>query len=59
MKKFRVYARYDGYCYIDIEAETKEEAEAFAEEIDGGQFEPSDRPSIGMWNIVPDMTEEV
>lgn len=37
-KTFRVYAKVITYCYIDIEAKTKEEAEEEAEEMDGADF---------------------
>lgn len=38
MKTYRVYAKYVTKCYIDIEAESEEEAYEKAEEADGGDF---------------------
>lgn len=54
--KYRVFAKMVSYCYVDIEAESKEEAEMVAEDIDGGEFEI---PSDGSWEIDPSMTKEV
>jgi len=54
--KYRVFAKMVSYCYVDIEAESKEEAEMVAEDIDGGEFEI---PSDGSWEICPEMTREV
>jgi hypothetical protein len=41
MKKFKVYACYHTYCTAVVEAETAEQAEAIAKEMDGGDFTPS------------------
>ena len=38
MKTYRVYARYTNHCYIDIKANSEEEAYDKASEIDGGDF---------------------
>ena len=38
MAKFRVWARCIDYVYLDVEAEDKEQALAFAFEMDGGDF---------------------
>ena len=37
-KKFKVEAKTVTYCYIEVEADSKEEAFALATEIDGGDF---------------------
>lgn len=57
--KYRVFAKMVSYCYVDIEAESKEEAEMVAEDIDGGDFEPYDNGQCGSWEICPEMTREV
>lgn len=38
MKKYRVWAKSIGYCYLDVEAENEEEAFAKAYETDGGEY---------------------
>ena len=38
MKTYRVYAKYVTKCYIDVEANSEEEAYEKAEEADGGDF---------------------
>lgn len=38
MKKFRVWGKSVDYCYIDVCANTKEEAIELANEIDAGEF---------------------
>ena len=40
MKTYRVFASYVSYCYADIEAESQEDAERIAQDLDGGDFEP-------------------
>lgn len=40
MKKFKVVASYVTYCYAEIHADTQEEAEEIAQEMDGGEFSP-------------------
>ena len=57
MKTYRVWAEITSYAYIDIEAESAEEAEVMAENTDGGEFTPSE--SDGDWEIIGDKTEEV
>lgn len=59
MAKFIVYAKMTSYCYVEVEAASKQDAELVAEEMDGGDFIPSDLPSDGSWEIVPEMTREV
>ena len=50
MKKYRVIACYYTYCTAVVEAETAEQAEAIAEEMDGGDFKESGE--LGDWQIV-------
>jgi hypothetical protein len=61
-RKFKVWAKYDNYCYTIVEASTKKEAQEKAEYIDGGDFIPDDRKtwmSAEGMVIIPEMTEEV
>jgi len=50
MKKFKVIASYVTYVCAVVEAETKDEAHAIAEDMDGGSFTPMDE--LGDWHIV-------
>jgi hypothetical protein len=50
MKKYRVTACYRTYCTAVVEADTAEQAEAIAEEMDGGDFKESGE--LGDWQIV-------
>ena len=43
MKKFKVHACYHTYCTAVVEAETAEQAEAIAKEMDGGDFTASNQ----------------
>ena len=56
-KKFRVWAKSTDYCYLDVEANSKEEAEEIAENSDGGDFEVYHLQ--GDWIIRMDLTEEI
>jgi hypothetical protein len=47
-KTYRVWAVCESDCYIDVEAESEDEAKCIAEEIDGSQFTTSDS---GDWRI--------
>lgn len=38
MTKYRVFAKMTSYAYLDVEAETGEEAKEIAENTDGGEF---------------------
>lgn len=58
MKKYIVYAKYTSYCYVEVEASSARDAELVADEMDGGDFTPSDIP-MGNWEIVPEMTREL
>ena len=44
MKTFRVYARYTSHCYLDVEANSEEEAYEKAEEADFGDFIAQEDP---------------
>ena len=57
---FRVYAKVITYCYIDIDANSKEEAEDIAMDTDGGDFVNQDE-SGGDFIVAPEgkPTEEV
>ena len=59
MAKYRVWAQCISDVYLDVEAESKEEAIAIAEIADGGDF--IDDPTGGDWKLCtdPDMVEEV
>jgi hypothetical protein len=48
MKKYRIYAVYDTYCVVEIEAEDAEDAYDIAEGMDGGNFTCTD---TGDWRI--------
>jgi hypothetical protein len=48
VKKFRITASFTSYCHAEIEAETQEEAERLARDMDGGQFIPAERDD---WTI--------
>lgn len=54
-KKFRVWAKTVDYCYLDVEADSKEEAMEVAEEADGGAFHND--WSNGEWEFVDEVEE--
>lgn len=56
MALYRVWAKMTNYCYLDVEADTIDEAEEIAEDADGGDFINSDE---GDWEIMYDSTEEL
>ena len=49
MKKFKVYACHWRNCTVVVEAETAEQAEAIAKEMDGSDFEAGSE--LGDWHI--------
>lgn len=51
MKKFKVIASYKVYCHAIVEAETWEEAEQIARDMDGGDFDVDRENGLGDWNI--------
>ena len=50
MKTYKVVASYVTYCTAIIEANSQEEAEEMARDLDGGAFEP-DPHGGDDWNI--------
>ena len=60
MKTFRVWATYNNYCFIDVKAKSKEEAEEIASQSDGGDFINNDSPlDDGNWHIVNELTKKL
>ena len=59
MAMYRVWASYSTDCYLDVEADSKEEAEQIAEEADGGDFISCDSFDDGDWHICYDSTTEL
>lgn len=61
MGKFKVWARYTNYCFIEIKANSKEEAEGIGENTDGGDFDSSSLSGLddGGWEIVKSLTKEI
>jgi len=57
MKKFKVYACYHTYCTAVVEAETAEQAEAIAKEMDGGDFTASNQFHDWHINHAEEVTE--
>ena len=55
-KIFRVQAECITYCYIDIEADSIDEANEIAEETDGGDFTSDE--NFGGWNVLDSLTRE-
>lgn len=51
MKQFKVTASYKVYCHAIVEAETWEEAERIARDMDGGSFDIDHNEGYGDWNI--------
>ena len=56
MKTYKVTASFISYCHAEIEAESQEEAEAIARNMDGGDFIPAESDD---WEIesVEEVTE--
>ena len=49
-KTFRIHAKFESHCYIDIKAKTQEDAYEIASEMDGGDFISNEERS-GNWGI--------
>jgi len=49
MSKFRVYAEVTTRCYIDVDAESEEQALAIGEDTDGGDFISEE--DTGDWKV--------
>ena len=58
MKTYRVWAKMISYCYLDVEADSVEEANEIAMETDGGEF-INDDPYGGDWEIMQEDTTEL
>lgn len=58
MKKFNVLAKVVTYCEIEVEAETAEQAEGLAKEMDAGDFIPCD-PEQGYFEVCNGEAKEV
>jgi len=56
MPLFKVWAKSTTYYTVEIEADTRVEAEEIAERADGHEFDCPD-PYGGEWSIVPEYTE--
>lgn len=56
MAIYRVWAKTTDYCYLDVEADSVEDALAFAEDADGGDFICD---GMGDWEILTDEVEEL
>lgn len=54
IKTYKVTASFISYCHAEIEAESQEEAERIARDMDGGDFIPAESDD---WNI--ESVEEV
>lgn len=52
MAKFRVWAKSISYCYVDIEAEDENQAQEIADELDGGNYNPT---PDGDWEMLEDV----
>jgi len=58
-KKFRVWATYKSDCYLEVEAEDKDEAYDIAMNTDGGDFTPNDDYINDNWDIDASDIEEL
>lgn len=57
MAKFKVQAKVVTFCYVVVEAETAEEANGKAENIEGGDFITEPEPN-GYFELIHAATEE-
>ena len=57
-KKYKVTALVDYYLYAEIKADSKEEAEQIAEDMDGGEWDQEEEDSWG-FKIMDHMTTEM
>lgn len=55
-KTFRVKAKVTTFCYIDVEADSVEDANEKAEQMDGGDFITTDE---GDFNILDSLTKPI
>ena len=59
MAFYRVYATYTQHVRVEVEADSKEEAEKIAEELNAGSFEHYDPMCDDNWQFDFDMTEKI
>jgi len=52
MAKYRVWAKMTSYSFLDVEAESEQEALEIAEDADGGEFITTED---GDWELLPDV----
>jgi len=57
-KEFIVYAKYRSICSLNVEADTKEEAEEIARNTDGGHFASEEETFSSDWYIDEGLTRE-
>lgn len=57
MAKYRVWAKLTDWAYVDIEAETKDEAFEAAEELDGSEFHTTH--GYGDWEMKREDVDEL
>ena len=48
-KKFRVWAKCTSWCYLDVDADSEEDALEIGRETDGGEFIPTED---GDWSTI-------
>ena len=51
MRTYRVKARYTTYLYLDVQANSEDEAYAIANEADGGVFREEPMDAQGAWEL--------
>lgn len=56
MATFRVWAKTICYSYLDVEADSEDQAIKIAEEADGGDFSPTED---GDWELMYDSVDEI
>ena len=49
-KTFRMHAKFESHCYVDIKAKTQDEAYEIARDMDGGDFISSEERD-GSWEV--------
>ena len=59
MALYRVWAKMTTYCYLDVDADSADEANEIAENTDGGDFIEDDSPYGGEWDILYEDTEKI
>lgn len=59
MALYRVWAKMTTYCYLDVDADSADEANEIAENTDGGDFIEDDYTYGGEWDILYEDTEKI